>query len=66
MAGPVADAFGVQVWYVTGGLACILIGIGSYFVPALMHLEDNHRPKNPASINGELISEVVDVNRSSD
>ena len=62
VAGPVADAFGVQVWYVAGGLACILIGIGSYFVPALMHLEDNHRPKNPAPNDGELASVVVDSN----
>jgi DHA3 family macrolide efflux protein-like MFS transporter len=42
-AGPVADALGVQVWYVVGGLACVLMGIGAIFVPAIMHLEDKDR-----------------------
>jgi DHA3 family macrolide efflux protein-like MFS transporter len=44
LAGPIADAFGVQVWYIAGGLACIAIGIGGFFVPALVHLEDRRQP----------------------
>lgn len=62
VAGPMADTLGVQVWYVVGGLACVLIGIGGYFVPALMHLEDNHRTKSPAPNDSELASVVVDSN----
>jgi DHA3 family macrolide efflux protein-like MFS transporter len=41
IAGPVADWLGVQIWFVVGGLLCILMGIGMSFVPAVMHLEDH-------------------------
>lgn len=40
IAGPVADALGVRVWYGVGGLGCLLMGLGSFFVPAIVHLED--------------------------
>ena len=39
VAGPVADAVGVQWWFVVGGLTCVLMGIGALFVPAIMNLE---------------------------
>jgi MFS transporter, DHA3 family, macrolide efflux protein len=41
VAGPIADALGVRVWYLLGGAATLLIGIVSFFVPAIMHIEDN-------------------------
>jgi len=43
IAGPVADALGVRVWFVMGGIMCVAMGIVSFLTPALMHLEDNHR-----------------------
>jgi DHA3 family macrolide efflux protein-like MFS transporter len=42
VAGPVADAIGVQAWYIVGGLACILISAASAFIPAILYLEDHH------------------------
>jgi len=39
-AGPVADALGVRVWYVTAGLVCLLMGLSAFRVPAIMHLEE--------------------------
>jgi DHA3 family macrolide efflux protein-like MFS transporter len=42
VAGPVADAIGVQSWYVIGGVACILMAVAGYSIPALMNIEDNH------------------------
>ena len=39
IAGPVADALGVQIWFIAGGLLCIAMGIGAVFVPAIMNLE---------------------------
>ncbi len=50
VAGPVADALGVPFWYVTGGLVCILMGLGAFFVPAIMHLEDGHRAQDESSV----------------
>ncbi len=41
VAGPVADVLGVQLWYVVGGLGCMLMGIGGSFVPIIVHLEDD-------------------------
>jgi DHA3 family macrolide efflux protein-like MFS transporter len=43
IAGPVADAIGVQSWYVIGGAACILMAVAGYSIPAVMNIEDNHR-----------------------
>jgi DHA3 family macrolide efflux protein-like MFS transporter len=43
IAGPVADAIGVQSWYVIGGVACILMAVVGYSIPAVMNIEDNHR-----------------------
>ncbi len=43
VAGPVADAIGVQSWYVIGGVACILMAVVGYSLPALINIEDNHR-----------------------
>ena len=45
IAGPVADAIGVQSWYVIGGIACIVMAVVGYSIPALMNIEDNHRQK---------------------
>jgi len=50
VAGPVADALGVPFWYVTGGLVCVLMGLGAFFVPAIMHLEDSHRAQDESSV----------------
>ena len=48
IAGPVADAIGVQSWYVIGGLACVLMAVVGYFIPAVMNIEDNHKQKEEA------------------
>jgi len=40
VAGPVADAFGVQVWFVVGGVVCVLMSLIAFCVPAIVHLED--------------------------
>jgi hypothetical protein len=32
----------VRIWYVVAGVVCILMGVGAFFVPAIVHLEDNH------------------------
>lgn len=43
VAGPIADAFSIQVWFVIGGIVCGLMGVGAFFVPAIMNVENNHR-----------------------
>lgn len=40
VSGPVADRFGVQLWFVIGGIMSILMGVVLGLVPATRHLED--------------------------
>jgi DHA3 family macrolide efflux protein-like MFS transporter len=49
IAGPVADWLGVQVWFVIGGLLCILMGIAMLFVPSVRALEAHRRPQGQAA-----------------
>jgi DHA3 family macrolide efflux protein-like MFS transporter len=43
IAGPIADLVGVRVWYIVAGVACLLMGVGGFFMPAVVHLEENNR-----------------------
>jgi len=57
IAGPVADAWGVRLWYVVGGLGCTLMGLGSFFVPIIVRLEEGRGASAPetgqvASVSG--------------
>ena len=42
LAGPIADTFGIQTWYVAGGEVCVLMGIAGFFVPAVLNIESNN------------------------
>ena len=41
VAGPVSDAIGIRTWFWFGGISCLLIGIGAFFIPAIMNVETN-------------------------
>jgi DHA3 family macrolide efflux protein-like MFS transporter len=43
VAGPAADALGISALYVIAGAGTLLLGIGAFFVPVIMQVEDNHR-----------------------
>ncbi len=43
VGGPVADLLGVSAWWLLNGATCLLMGLAGYFMPAVVHLEDNHR-----------------------
>jgi DHA3 family macrolide efflux protein-like MFS transporter len=58
VAGPIADVLGVQVWYILGGVVTVLIGIGSFFVPALMNIESQ---KAQGRNEHEVTSPLADV-----
>jgi len=47
IAGPVSDQLGLQVWYLVAGLLCVVLGAAGFFVPALIHIEENHRAAAP-------------------
>jgi len=48
VAGPVSDAIGVQTWYLFGGAIFALVGVLTFFVPAVSKIEDG-RPQAEAT-----------------
>lgn len=39
VAGPFADAFGIQLWFRIAGASCVLIGLFGFFLPDVMQME---------------------------
>jgi DHA3 family macrolide efflux protein-like MFS transporter len=44
IAGPVADRFGIQAWFLLGGILCIFMAVTGLFIPAVMNMEKNGNP----------------------
>lgn len=44
LIGPLADLFGVRVWYAIAGVVCISLTTIGFFNPHLTNLESNHTP----------------------
>ncbi len=57
IAGPVADAFGVQFWFLIGGVATVLMGVGTLFVPAIREIEN--RKEGQAGMDVESAQEAA-------
>jgi DHA3 family macrolide efflux protein-like MFS transporter len=43
IAGPVGDLFGVQIWFIISGTFVVLMGVVSFFIPVIVHVEDNRQ-----------------------
>jgi len=48
VAGPVADALGIQAWYVVGGIVCFALGAAGFFIPSLANIEHDMKQQSPA------------------
>ncbi|MCJ7625554.1 MAG: MFS transporter, partial [Anaerolineaceae bacterium] len=40
IVGPVTDNIGPQTWYIISGIAIFLLGFSTFFIPAIMRVED--------------------------
>ncbi|MBX3045592.1 MAG: MFS transporter [Anaerolineales bacterium] len=49
LSGPLSDRFGVQAWYMAGGLVCALIGVAGFFMRPLMSVEKGHPSQQAAA-----------------
>jgi len=47
IAGPVADLWGIQVWFILGGISLLLMGAAGFFIPAVIRIEEG--PKTEPS-----------------
>jgi DHA3 family macrolide efflux protein-like MFS transporter len=43
IAGPVSDWLGLQIWYLAAGVLCAGVTLTGFFVPAIVHIEENHK-----------------------
>jgi DHA3 family macrolide efflux protein-like MFS transporter len=43
-AAPVAELAGVSAWYLAGGAVCVAMGVGGFFAPSLLGIEDGGAP----------------------
>lgn len=59
VAGPVSDRLGLQVWYVAAGVACAVIGLAAFFVPAIARIEEYRRAQFAATSSAQANSQVI-------
>jgi DHA3 family macrolide efflux protein-like MFS transporter len=60
VAGPVADALGIQSWFIVGGLLCTALGILGFFIPSAMKIEAG-RPADKVKEVPEVIETLEAV-----
>jgi DHA3 family macrolide efflux protein-like MFS transporter len=47
IAGPFSDRFGIQTWFIFGGILCILVSLLGMMLPAIMNIEENSHMASP-------------------
>jgi DHA3 family macrolide efflux protein-like MFS transporter len=43
IAGPFADAFGIQVWFLIAGISCVIMGIFGFFLSDVVNMENKSK-----------------------
>ena len=63
VAGPISDALGLQVWYLTAGLLSTVLGVVGFFLPAIVNIEQNQKghpasnPMEPIAVRAVALEE---------
>jgi MFS transporter, DHA3 family, macrolide efflux protein len=61
LAGPIADIFGVQIWFIVGGAVTIFMGILAFFIPAVMNFEKGRQEDRQSEpVASPVASDPVD------
>ena len=50
IAGPLAELTSVKTWFVSAGAVTLVIGVISFFIPALIGIEEHQQVERPAEI----------------
>jgi DHA3 family macrolide efflux protein-like MFS transporter len=59
IAGPLADTFGVQVWFLVGGVLTGLLGAVALLVPAIINIEEEHKAETQIAGPGDGSIQIV-------
>jgi MFS family permease len=59
VAGPVSDTLGLRIWYLVARVLASMSGMAAFFIPALVHVEDNHAASSLDGEGGLLISPAL-------
>ncbi len=59
IAGPVADAIGVQGWYLISGVVCAGLGLAGFFIPALATIEGQAGADAAAGSGAQALDDEV-------
>jgi hypothetical protein len=57
IAGPVADWLGIQFWFITAGIACTIMGIILFGIPAVMNIEEGNKDVSRGSSGDQVFAE---------
>jgi DHA3 family macrolide efflux protein-like MFS transporter len=56
IAGPLADTIGPNSWFLVGGVVTTLMGLGGFFVPAILHFEDGRNAEKQTDSKNEMLA----------
>jgi DHA3 family macrolide efflux protein-like MFS transporter len=59
IAGPLADRFGVQIWFLVGGVLTGLLGAAALLVPAITNIEEERQVQSQTSGSGDGRTQVA-------
>ena len=63
VAGPISDALGLHVWYLTAGVLSIAIGAAGFFFPVVVNIEQNSNghpesaPMEPVAVGAAVLED---------
>lgn len=60
VAGPISDKFGIQSWFLIGGILCIVMAVVGLMIPAVINIEE--RDKGKSSSQFVIISKTTNQN----
>ena len=61
VAGPLADKFGVRVWFLVGGVLTGLLGAAALLIPAIMNIEDGRKAQQQTTGSGDNSIQIAVV-----
>jgi DHA3 family macrolide efflux protein-like MFS transporter len=59
IAGPLANVYGVRIWFLAGGVLTGLLGASALLIPAIMNIEEDHKRQLQATGSGEASMQLV-------